>query len=114
MPDRFTSERKSPQAFFDASMVTVELVELHVDVLRGPRGCEHRHGHQDDEAAEAKRGDQPRSQPHFLSTVPAYDIQPNAEHPVKTGDCAALPRKGRTSPIFTRWPATARGGILGT
>jgi hypothetical protein len=31
--------------------------------------------------------------PAFLSTVPAYDIQPKAEHPVKTGDCGAPPKR---------------------
>src|SRR5687767_6915056 len=74
-------------------MMTIELVKLYVDVLSCTRGCKHRHGHQDNEAAEAECGDQPRSQPHFLSTIPAYAIQPKAEHPVKTGDCEAPPKR---------------------
>ncbi|MBW8895130.1 MAG: hypothetical protein JF613_02960 [Acidobacteria bacterium] len=88
--------RPQPAEFrIDVVMVRVQLIELAVDRLRLAGEREHRHDDQQQQAAQAERGDRPRSEPHVHS-VPGSRPR---RHPVNTGcHCSSAASAVRPAP----------------
>src|SRR5688572_2225769 len=111
-----------PEVGLHAAMMSAEVIELRVDLLRPPRRHQHRHGNEDDETAEPERSDQPGFQPHVASATvpPAYDTSGSAgirqtgeTECGRAGPCIGrAPCEKCSTPLHTRWRGARRRGLL--